>query len=114
MRPDARKVLRQGVRLRTLRREVAWFPPGADRFAPSPEGQVGSRPPSTITSVHHDGNGLLYVIASVVSDRWRPMIPRANIREHALMEGEGPFADVFLQGSRVGFRRMEDAGGIPG
>jgi hypothetical protein len=78
-----------GHLLRTIRREVNWFPPGADLPGPDVPVPAGTpqraseegvqqklptavpRPPSHITAIAVDESGLIYVYLRIVTDRWR-------------------------------------------
>lgn len=57
-----------GTLLRTLRRDVPWFPTGAQAMQ-----GVGNRPPPELEVVHDDGTGLLFIVAVVANDSYKPL-----------------------------------------
>ena len=77
---------------RTIRREVAWFPPGSD--APGPPSSdsrarnagawSGGRPPNSLDAIALDDRGLLFVYASVVLPTWRLRLQQSStVRDEA-------------------------------
>jgi hypothetical protein len=69
-----------GELLRTIRREVSWYPPGTDIPGDSPPSLSGKdaasrpygggRPPSTISYLQTDPSGLLFVYLAVINEDW--------------------------------------------
>jgi len=61
-----------GTRLRTIRREASWFPPGADS-PPPPAVRGRPRPPTQVVTLQSDPSGLVYVGVFVPNDKWGPI-----------------------------------------
>jgi hypothetical protein len=63
-----------GTLLRTIRRDVPWFPVGAKPPERVREGQPRSNtpPPPAFGQIHLDAEGLLITFIGVANDRWRP------------------------------------------
>jgi hypothetical protein len=122
-----------GVLRRTIRREVPWFPRGADIRPPQQEGGPEQRPPGSITVLHDDGTGVLFVSVAVPSSRWRAGTRNADDRYDFYVEAidgdagvvlasSGPlrssevsqkYVHSFFPRSRQGYRRVEMADGLP-
>jgi hypothetical protein len=131
-----------GERLRVIRREVSWFPRGAD-IAPPARGEGGPRErPAAIGGIHADSSGLIYVVVAVPNPRWTQPSGRrtgAQMRQdreesqHAYIEvidsrsgvvlaSEGPmrpsraraeFASGFFPRSRMSYLFGESPEGFP-
>lgn len=86
---------RSGTTMRSLRRDVDWFPPG---MAPIPRGQAGSiEPKPLIFDVVEDSTGLLWVLIGVSDPDWRSAVRPGGDGDHVQVIDDHGYRDTVIE-----------------
>lgn len=83
----------EGRKLRELRREVDWFPPGS----PDERWTADTPPPPSLGFFAEDGRGWLWVPVSVADPRWRDAVEVAEDRVHLNVTDPVRYRDMVLE-----------------